>query len=260
MIKKTNNIIHFLINRLKQYSPLILYLFLTHSNCFSHPNYTYFFTDQTDTIDHTFLTKLTNIAADYDKTGFQIGGIFTFDHTKTALEKATEYGNTKQLGSKEKNNGIAFALILKEGISIDQQKPPIAVAIGKGLEGILNDAKIGRMLDKTYVKYRKNNEWQKGVIEFLNLLHNYLQNPQAQEFADINKKLPPPPEWLVILLASIIICIILLSISHNNGSGPKGPSGSNRGFYSNRSFGSGGGFSGGRGGGGGGFGGGGASR
>lgn len=57
------------------------------------------------------------------------------------------------------------------------------------------------MLDKTYVSARKEGNWQNGLLSFLTLLHHYLKQPDAKEFADINEK-PPLPDWYILLLVS----------------------------------------------------------
>lgn len=225
---------------------IIFHTFFIHST---------FITDRTKQLPEKFLEELDTLSFGFEQTGFQLGILCSYKNGMTALEVATAFGNQLKLGSAAKNNGIACALLFEKNETVPSQKPSIGVAIGKGLEGLLNDAKIGRMLDKTYVPARKEGNWQNGLLSFLTLLHHYLEQPDAKEFADINEK-PPLPDWYILLLVFLIVFAVLLYFPKNGGGGSGmflyGPG------YKN-SFGSGG-FSGTRTGGGGGFGGGGASR
>lgn len=60
-----------------------------------------------------------------------------------------------QIGSREKNNGI---LLL---ISLNDRK--VRVEVGYGLEGILPDGKVGRLLDDYVVPYLRNDDWNSGI-------------------------------------------------------------------------------------------------
>ncbi|MGK0575568.1 TPM domain-containing protein [Macrococcus capreoli] len=59
-----------------------------------------------------------------------------------ALRAAREYG----VGNKEKNNGIVILFNLDNGN--EYRNRGINVQVGYGLEGVLNDAKIGALIDK----------------------------------------------------------------------------------------------------------------
>lgn len=59
------------------------------------------------------------------------------------------------IGNKEKNNGV---LIL---VATEDRKTKIEV--GYGLEGALNDGKVGSILDSYAVPYFKNNDWNDGI-------------------------------------------------------------------------------------------------
>ncbi|WP_414046060.1 TPM domain-containing protein [Macrococcus equi] len=59
-----------------------------------------------------------------------------------ALRAAREYG----VGDKEKDNGIVILLNLDNGNEF--QNRGINVQVGYGLEGVLNDAKVGALIDK----------------------------------------------------------------------------------------------------------------
>jgi len=67
--------------------------------------------------------------------------------------------NGWKVGKAEKNNGLVV-LYCKE-------EKKIFVATGYGLEGILPDSKIGRLLDENYVPLRDAGDVQGGIINFV---------------------------------------------------------------------------------------------
>lgn len=217
--------------------------------------YNAFFIDTTNSVDPAFITYINQEAKKFETIGFQLAGFITNTTNRNTVEVATEFGNKNGIGYKDKNNGIALAIFLNKPNAFGQT-PTIGVAIGKGLESLLNDAKIGRFLDETFVKSRKEGKWQEGLIAFIQKTHRYLENPNAKEFAHKRdkKELPGNIKGLFIIL---LIIIFLLWIIKKQGPRKKGP---NRTFYLNTFYRSGSGFGGGSHGGGGGFGGGGAGR
>jgi uncharacterized protein len=215
-----------------------------------------FFIDTTGTLDQSFISQLQDQAQSFENTGFQIAGFFANTTERTTVDVATEFGNKNGIGFKDKDNGIAIAIFLNKSNSAGK-KPTIGVAIGKGLEGLLNDAKIGRLLDETFVKKRAIGHWQEGLIDFVQKTGRYLKDPKAQEFAHLQNKKELPNNIKGLFLILLIIALILWLISKNNRKGPRkrGPNGP---FFINPGSGfRSGGFGGG---GGGGFGGGGAGR
>lgn len=139
-----------------------------------------------------------------DKMGFQLGGAIFSNSASDGIQVATQFGNTNGIGSADKDNGIAIVVFLdKKGV--DGHAPAISYAVGSGLEGLLNDAKIGRFADETFVLARAQGQWEKGLVEFVQHLHSYLQNPTAEEFKD------PPVDytwvWWVLLFLVIYLTI-----------------------------------------------------
>lgn len=68
----------------------------------------------------------------------------------------TELFNRWQIGKKEKDNGLLILYAVKE--------KRIEVEVGYGLEGILPDSKVGRILDDFYVPYRDSNQTVLGIV------------------------------------------------------------------------------------------------
>lgn len=69
-----------------------------------------------------------------------------------SLELARSYG----IGDKNENNGLLLLLALEER--------KFRVEVGDGLEGILPDAKTGRIQDKYIIPYLKENKWDEGIL------------------------------------------------------------------------------------------------
>ena len=153
-----------------------------------------------------------------------------------------------KIGDAEENNGL---LIL---FSKNDRK--IRVEVGYGLEGTLNDAKVGRMIDDYMLSYLKEDEFDEGLLNGFNAFYNYLldyYDIDDIDKADVKDNSSDIIYTIIVYMIVIIIVIIILI---------KNPSiGGVAGYYGGGSSG-GGGYSGGGGfsGGGGSSGGGGASR
>jgi len=178
-----------------------------------------------------------------------------------AIEMAREWG----IGSKEKNNGILILLSLNDR--------EIKVEVGYGLEGDLNDAKVGRLLDNYAIPYFKNGDFDTGLLTLYKAI--------LTELGVVEGEVEPIKEEDDYNLGEIIVTIIFLLIilfiikkgrrgphirpfigPFNNGGFKGGHGGFGSGGFGGGfgGFGGSGGFGGGSSGGGGSFGGGGASR
>lgn len=69
---------------------------------------------------------------------------------------ATEMFRSYGIGDSEKNNGVLFLIV-----SGDRK---LRIEVGYGLEGAINDAKAGRILDTYVIPSLQNYEWDKGVL------------------------------------------------------------------------------------------------
>lgn len=81
---------------------------------------------------------------------------------KTVQEYALDLFREWGIGEKEKNNGILVLL------AVNDRKARIEV--GYGLEGAVNDAKAGRILDEYGISHFKNNRWGNGLCEIYRAL------------------------------------------------------------------------------------------
>lgn len=119
----------------------------------------------------------------------------------------TEVMNKNGIGNADRNDGLVIVIFLeKEGS--DKKKPSIGVAVGAGLEGDFNDAKVGRLLDNTFVPQRADGHWEQGVTAFLTEYANlrsgvttWDQYPEKKD--EIN--------W-VLIMAIIVLIVIFLTL------------------------------------------------
>ena len=94
-------------------------------------------------------------------------------------EFATELFREFGIGDKEKNNGLLLLLALDERL--------FRVEVGYGLEGLLPDARTGRIQDECLIPYLKENKWDEGIKNgfsaFLKIIADeYNVDVNVQEF------------------------------------------------------------------------------
>lgn len=75
-----------------------------------------------------------------------------------SINLATQWG----IGQAGKDNGILFI------VATEDRK--VKIEVGYGLEGTINDAKAGRILDNNVVPYLKDNNWDDGVLSGVNAI------------------------------------------------------------------------------------------
>lgn len=209
--------------------------------------------DDGNIIDDDVETTINNMLVELEeKTEVEFAVITVEDLRGLEIEEyANNLFNTLGIGKKGEDNGL---LLL-----ISQPDERVRLEIGRGLEGFLNDAKCGRILDDYFVPYRENDEYTKGTELTVEATLNVLADEYDVQIQGLDEDLQVEEEEeeisggffiaIVIILVIIIVIIIIASSDDNYYGG---------GFFGG-GFSSGGGFSGG--GFGGGFsGGGGASR
>lgn len=177
-----------------------------------------------------------------------------------AIDMARSY----EIGDKDEDNGILILLAPNER--------QVKIEVGYGLEGAINDAKAGRILDNAGVPYFKDNQWDEGIDQVYRSL-------LTEVYGEYNLEVPSDvdavyidsegyaEETMIDTIVGLIVFIIIVSVFlSGKGSwlcllcGNSGGRYGGGGYYGGGGFG---GFSGGGGGfsgGGGSFGGGGSSR
>ncbi|MFA5020318.1 MAG: TPM domain-containing protein [Candidatus Pacearchaeota archaeon] len=166
------------------------------------------------------------------------------DYDDYAIRLASSW----KIGKEDKDNGLLILYCLTQN--------KLVVKTGYGLEGILPDSKIGRLLDERYVPLRDAGKTAEGIIYFTEEIV-YTLNSNKEEIISGNTrgnfKLSEDYKWvLLVILIFLIIYFILKTIFKKN----TGRVHRRRGIWSPHRIG----HAGGRGFGGGRFGGGGASR
>ncbi len=113
-------------------------------------------------------------------------------------EYRTKLFNYWKIGKKDKNNGLLILYSVKE--------KRIEVEVGYGLEGILPDSKVGRLLDEHYVPLRDKRNVQEGIIKFTKETVNVLR----QNKEEVITSAPSARfNWFIILLFFIILALVI---------------------------------------------------
>ena len=81
---------------------------------------------------------------------------------------ATQLFREFGIGDKQKNNGVLLLLARKER--------KFKIEVGYGLEGILTDAKTGRIQDEYIIPYLKNDNWNDGIKNGFNAILEEVTN------------------------------------------------------------------------------------
>lgn len=238
------------------------------------PTNDFFVNDFANVISEDNEDEIMKIGADlYSQTTAQVvvvtvDSLDGYDVDEYAIELGREWG----VGSKD-NNGVVILLSLT-----DRQ---ISIQVGYGLEGCLNDGKVGRILDDYASPHLRTDDFSTGLTECYKAVANIVCEEYSVElnseyeidnydtYESIDDEYPEDV-LSTLIITFVIISIVVFVFTKFSGNGSSGSGGSYHGggyrgttFYGGFSSGSRGGFSGGGGGfrgGGGSFGGGGSSR
>ncbi len=183
------------------------------------PTNDFFVNDFVNIIDEDDESEILKIGADlYEQTTAQIvvvtiDSLDGYDVDEYALELGREWG----VGSKETNNGVVILLSLS-----DRQ---ISIQVGYGLEGCLNDGKVGRILDDYAIPHLSNNDFSTGLSEAYKAVvsvvcdeYGVTLNPdyQIDSFADDTSYSDSSDEvtghiMLVVSAIALVIAIIVIN-------------------------------------------------
>lgn len=132
------------------------------------PTDDFFVNDFVNIIDESDESEIMKIGADlYEQTTAQIvvvtiNSLDGYDVDEYALELGRAWG----VGSEENDNGVVILLSLSDR--------EISIQVGYGLEGCLNDGKVGRILDEYAIPYLSNNDYSTGFIEAYKAVANVI--------------------------------------------------------------------------------------
>ena len=122
----------------------------------------------------------------------------------------TNLASEWEVGKADKDNGLLILYV------VDIQK--IWVATGYGLEGILPDSKVGRLLDENYVPLRDSGNVSEGIVEFsYALVQVILDNKEevlSGQASPSDRGISSFEVFIFMLVLFIIIKILGLSPHH----------------------------------------------
>lgn len=172
--------------------------------------------DPTGRVKASTLEALRHESDIVESEGFQMAGVFFSDVVSDPSKIAADFGNENGIGSANKDNGLVI-LVLLDRQGTDGNKPYIFVATGKGLEGLLNDAKVTRFREAYFNPLRSQGQWEQGLVQLGSKFAEYLKDPEAQAFSDASlgqqaqSQLQPLP-WFVWVLLAAWVAILGVSL------------------------------------------------
>lgn len=149
------------------------------------------------------------------------------------------------IGKADEDNGILLLMSRSDN--------RVRLEIGKGLEGILNDSKCGRILDEFFVPYRENDEYSKATELTVQAVINVISADTGVTLEGVDSEITvkeknelPIWVWILIILAITLFLGFLISDkgdddSYSSSGSFFGGSSGGSGFGGGGSFGGGGG-------------------
>ena len=117
-------------------------------------------------------------------------------------EYRTRLFNEWKIGKSDKDNGLLIIYFLQE--------KRIEVEAGYGLEGILPDSKLGRLLDTYYVPSRNSGNTTEGIIQFSQAVSQEIYNNKEEVLAGSNNN--KASDLFTLVIQILIFLAILGSI------------------------------------------------
>lgn len=144
------------------------------------------------------------------------------------------------IGDKEKNNGVLLLVI--------PARKEVRVEVGYGLEGALNDAKVGAMLDRYFVPAARQGQWELACLRMYEALSVQTMQEYGLTADDLNANTAQPTErdpatimWTLLLIVAVVLDMIfnggrltrlliyILASGRVGGGGPRGGGGGSSG-------------------------------
>jgi uncharacterized membrane protein YgcG len=167
--------------------------------------------DPTGRVNASTLETLRQQSDVFESESFQLAGVFFSDVVSDPSKIAADFGNENGIGSANKDNGLVI-LVLLDRQGTDGTRPYIFVATGKGLEGLLNDAKVTRFREAYFNPLRAQGQWEQGLSKLCSKFAEYLKNPEAQAFSDasLDRTAQPPSQQQAPLWQFIVFVVALV--------------------------------------------------
>ena len=116
-------------------------------------------------------------------------------------EYRTALFNEWSIGKKSKDNGLLILYAVQE--------KRIEVEAGYGLEGILPDSKVGRILDETYVPLRDQGNVTEGIVAAAEALSQVVVDNTDEVISGRKQN-----EWVKQIIFAIVLSILIILIMY----------------------------------------------
>lgn len=177
--------------------------------------------DDGNIIDDDVESQINDMLIDLEeKTEVEFAVITVEDLQGLEIEEyANNLFNTLGIGKKGEDNGI---LLL-----ISQPDERVRLEIGRGLEGCLNDAKCGRILDDYFVPYRDNDEYTKGTELTVEATLNVLADEYDVQIQGLDENIQLEEEneedytiiFIIVVIIIFAVCLIMEKNDYHGGGG-----------------------------------------
>lgn len=167
--------------------------------------------DDDNLFDESVEGQLNSMLVELEK---KTGAEFVVNTVKSLLGKEIEdysikVANDLGIGKKDKDNGV---LLL-----ISRSDKRVRLEIGKGLEGVLNDSKCGRILDKYFVPYRDKDEYTEATKLTVQSVINEIAKDAGVSIDGVDDSVTAPEAekipwgWIIGIILVIIIILIIIN-------------------------------------------------
>jgi len=130
-----------------------------------------------------------------------VGNLSGYAPSQYATELAAQWG----VGRADVDNGLLILYASTEN--------KIFAATGYGMEGILPDSKIGRLLDQYYVPQRDAGNVPQGIVDFTQAAAGVISSAGASEWGSGSaSEWPLLPVIIFIVIAAVFMAIMVVSI------------------------------------------------
>lgn len=177
-----------------------------------------FIYDEDNCIDDESQEKLNRLIVELEeKTNAEFAVIsITSLNDLTIEEYAYNLFNQLGIGKKDQDNGVLLLFSRSDN--------KVRLEIGRGLEGCLNDAKCGRILDEYFVPYREEDKYTEATEFTVKAVLNVITEEYGIQIEDLeNMDIPSDseselPKWIWVLIILLIILYVIAGGSSTGGS------------------------------------------
>lgn len=175
--------------------------------------------DQDDCIDNEIEVEINSIIKELnEKTEAEIAVVsITSLNGYTIEQYANELFNKLGIGKKGEDNGVLLLF--------SKADKRVRLEIGRGLEGCLNDAKCGRILDDYFVPYREEGDYTKATKNTVIAVVSTVAKEYQVELENLNESVLKGDDgekesnwiWLIVIIVGFVILISLSGGSYGGG-------------------------------------------